>query len=130
MADDIRENAMGGGTPKRLRGLDANGNSISPTLAEVAKALPKRNQFDVEIAAGEEYSLSVSVYNTLFLYETSSIGFGCMIFLGWERTEILGNSAFSNNNTAGKICIYNIEKGKYAIKNGTSKSCRLTVNVV
>ena len=38
MADDIRENAMSGGTPTRLRGLDANGNSISPTLAEVAKA--------------------------------------------------------------------------------------------
>ncbi len=41
MADDIRENAMSGGTPKRLRGLDANGNSISPTLAEVENALPK-----------------------------------------------------------------------------------------
>ena len=40
MADDIRENAMGGGTPKRLRGLDANGNSISPTLEEVASAMP------------------------------------------------------------------------------------------
>ena len=40
MADDIRENAMSGGTPARLRGLDANGNSISPTLTEVAKALP------------------------------------------------------------------------------------------
>lgn len=41
MADDIRENAMSGGTPARLRGLDANGNSISPTLAEVENALPK-----------------------------------------------------------------------------------------
>ena len=40
MADDIRENAMGGGTPKRLRGLDANGSSISPTLAEVISAMP------------------------------------------------------------------------------------------
>lgn len=40
MADDIRENAMSGGTPARLRGLDANGNSISPTLAEVENALP------------------------------------------------------------------------------------------
>ena len=37
---DIKENAMSGGTPARLRGLDANGNSISPTLAEVMNAMP------------------------------------------------------------------------------------------
>ena len=37
---DIQENAMGGGTPARLRGLAANGNSISPTLAEVISAMP------------------------------------------------------------------------------------------
>ena len=36
---DIRENAMSGGTPKRLRGLDANGNSISPTVEEVVNAV-------------------------------------------------------------------------------------------
>ena len=41
MADkqDIRENAMSGGTPTRLRGLAANGNSISPTLEEVMNAM-------------------------------------------------------------------------------------------
>lgn len=38
---DIRENAMSGGTPTRLRGLDANGNSISPALAEVVSAMPE-----------------------------------------------------------------------------------------
>lgn len=37
---DIQENAMSGGTPARLRGLDANGNSISPALAEVISAMP------------------------------------------------------------------------------------------
>lgn len=37
---DIQENAMGGGTPARLRGLAANGNSISPTLTEVISAMP------------------------------------------------------------------------------------------
>ncbi len=36
---DIQENAMSGGTPARLRGLDANGNSISPALAEVVSAM-------------------------------------------------------------------------------------------
>jgi len=39
MAEDIRENAMAGGTPARLRGLDVNGNSISPTIKEVEKEL-------------------------------------------------------------------------------------------
>ena len=36
---DIRENTMSGGTPARLRGLAANGNSISPTLEEVMNAM-------------------------------------------------------------------------------------------
>lgn len=40
MADDIRENAMSGGTPARLRGLAANGDSISPTVAEVISTMP------------------------------------------------------------------------------------------
>ncbi len=40
MAEDIRENAMSGGTPARLRGLAANGDSISPTVAEVMNAMP------------------------------------------------------------------------------------------
>lgn len=40
MAEDIRENQMPGGTPAKIRGLDANGNSIAPTMGEVAKALP------------------------------------------------------------------------------------------
>ena len=39
MAEDIKENAMSGGTPARLRGLAANGNSISPTLEEVMNAM-------------------------------------------------------------------------------------------
>lgn len=40
MAEDIRENAMSGGTPARLRGIDDNGNSISPALADVMAAMP------------------------------------------------------------------------------------------
>lgn len=36
---DIKENAMAGGTPTRLRGLAANGDSISPTLTEVMNAI-------------------------------------------------------------------------------------------
>lgn len=130
MAEDIRENAMAGGTPTRLRGLDANGNSISPTLTEVAKALPKRNEFNIEIEAGEIYSLDVGSYNTLFVYYTSSAGVGCMVLLGWSSTYIIGDNRFSSSDVPDKICICNTGLGKYTIKNGLSSSITLKINVV
>ena len=127
---DIRENAMAGGTPARLRGLDANGNSISPTLTEVAKALPKRNEFNIEIEVGEIYSLNVGSYNTLFVYYTSSGGVGCMVLLGRSYTYIIGDNRFSSSDVPDKICIYNTGLGKYAIKNGMSSLITLKINVV
>ena len=130
MAEDIRENAMAGGTPTRLRGLAANGDSISPTVAEVAKALPKRNEFNIEIKAGEIYSLNVGSYNTLFVYYTSSAGVGCMVLLGWSSTHIIGDKRFSSSDVPDKICIYNTGLGKYAIKNGLSSLITLKINVV
>ena len=58
MADkqDIRENAMSGGTPTRLRGLAANGNSISPTLEEVMNAMGIYT-YSFTLAAKEEKDL-------------------------------------------------------------------------
>ena len=56
MADDIKENAMSGGTPARLRGLAANGNSISPTIQEVMNAM-EIYIFNLTLAAGEEKDL-------------------------------------------------------------------------
>ena len=53
---DIRENAMSGGTPVRLRGLAANGNSISPTLEEVMNAIGIYT-YSFTLAAGEEKDL-------------------------------------------------------------------------
>ncbi len=35
MAEDIKENEMQNGKPARLRGIDADGNSITPTMEEV-----------------------------------------------------------------------------------------------
>lgn len=37
---DIRENQMPSGTPVRLRGLDAAGNSITPSMTEAVNAMP------------------------------------------------------------------------------------------
>ena len=56
MADDIKENAMSGGTPARLRGLAANGNSISPTLGEVMNAMGIYT-YSFTLASNEEKDL-------------------------------------------------------------------------
>lgn len=40
MAEDIKENEMQNGKPARLRGIDTDGNSITPTMEEVTDALP------------------------------------------------------------------------------------------
>lgn len=66
MADDIKENAMGGGTPTRLRGLDANGNSISPTVVEVMKAM-EIYIFNLTLAVGEEKDLGDLGYGIYLL---------------------------------------------------------------
>ena len=65
MADDIRENAMAGGTPARLRGLAANGNSISPTLAEVVSAMPIATHSSKGIMSADQ---------AFYLRETTIIG--------------------------------------------------------
>ena len=69
MADDIKENAMSGGTPARLRGLAANGNSISPTIQEVMNAM-EIYIFNLTLAAGEEKDLGDLGYGMyLFLFK-------------------------------------------------------------
>lgn len=56
MAEDIKENAMSGGTPARLRGLAANGDSISPTLGEVMNAMGIYT-YSFTLASNEEKDL-------------------------------------------------------------------------
>lgn len=65
---DIRENAMSGGTPVRLRGLAANGSSISPTIQEVTNAMP--------VATKEEKGLfpKITGRSPLFLYKELNAG--------------------------------------------------------
>ena len=66
MAEDIKENAMSGGTPARLRGLAANGNSISPTLEEVMNAMGIYT-YSFTLAAGEEKDLGDLGYGMYLL---------------------------------------------------------------
>lgn len=57
MAEDIKENEMQNGKPARLRGIDADGNSITPTMEEVTDALPGEQKYD----RGVYYSLPKSI---------------------------------------------------------------------
>jgi hypothetical protein len=68
MADkqDIKENEMGGGTPARLRGLAANGNSISPTLGEVMNAMGIYT-YSFTLASNEEKDLGDLGYGMYLL---------------------------------------------------------------
>ena len=61
MAEDIKENAMAGGTPARLRGLAANGNSISPTLEEVASAMPVATMEEKGMASAGQGRVEYSI---------------------------------------------------------------------
>ena len=63
---DIRENTMSGGTPARLRGLAANGNSISPTLEEVMNAMGIYT-YSFTLAAKEEKDLGDLGYGMYLL---------------------------------------------------------------
>ena len=59
MAEDIKENAMSGGTPARLRGLAANGDSISPTVVEVMDVMGFK-RYVYELIDGQEISLETT----------------------------------------------------------------------
>lgn len=67
---DIQENAMAGGTPTRLRGLAANGNSISPTLTEVMNAMGIYT-YSFTLEAKEEKDLGDLGYGVYFLTSTA-----------------------------------------------------------
>ena len=77
---DIQENAMGGGTPARLRGLAANGNSISPTIQEVMNAMGIYT-YDLTLAAGEEKDLGNLGYG-LYLVTSPNIAISAIFICG------------------------------------------------
>lgn len=69
---DIKENAMAGGTPTRLRGLAANGDSISPTLTEVMNAIGIYT-YSFTLAASEEKDLGNLGYGLYLITQRVSI---------------------------------------------------------
>ena len=112
---DIQENAMAGGTPARLRGLDANGNSISPTLEEVASA----GQGRVEYSIVGEGSVDIPLpYYGIFLFVSEELDGSSLLFhLAYYKEDF--KAVIDSSNIVGNL--FNIEQ----IKDG-SKTIRVT----
>ena len=84
MAEDIKENAMSGGTPARLRGLAANGNSISPTLKEVMNAM-EIYIFNLTLAVGEEKDLGDLGYGMYLLASPNNAATAIFAFGSYSK---------------------------------------------
>ena len=84
MADDIKENAMSGGTPARLRGLAANGNSISPTLEEVMNAMGIYT-YSFTLAAKEEKDLGDLGYGMYLLASPNNAATAIFAFGSYSK---------------------------------------------
>ena len=129
MADDIKENAMSGGTPARLRGLAANGNSISPTVEEVMKAMGIYT-YDLTLAAGEEKDLGNLGYGLYLITSpdnaTTAI-FGCGAYPSCfvsdagrdnycDYTDKTKRVVFGRKEVNGNFFITNRDKNKITIR--------------
>lgn len=117
---DIRENAMSGGTPKRLRGLAANGNSISPTLAEVMNAMGIYT-YSFTLAASEEKDLGNLGYG-LYLVTSPNIAISAIFICGALSNSFVsdgGYNAYCDYTDGTKSIVFGRKEtnGNFFIKN-------------
>lgn len=126
MADDIRENAMGGGTPKRLRGLTANGNSISPTVEEVANAM-NINQFIKLLDKGD--NIEVKAYYAIFnIADATTAGYMFGVFANKVIPLSKSNSYSTIEDNPNTVNIYRKDEWTLVIQNNASnRAIRATI---
>ena len=120
MADDIRENAMSGGTPARLRGLAANGNSISPTLEEVMNAMGIYT-YSFTLASNEEKDLGNLGYG-LYLVTSPNIAISAIFICGALSNSFVsdgGYNAYCDYTDGTKSIVFGRKEtnGNFFIKN-------------
>lgn len=120
---DIRENAMSGGTPVRLRGLAANGNSISPTVVEVMNAMGIYT-YSFTLAEGEEKDLGDLGYG-MYLVASSTVGASAIFVCGSFKECIasdVGQKEFCDYADATKRIVFGRKEtnGNFFIKNNGS----------
>ena len=125
MADkqDIQENAMAGGKPARLRGLDANGNSISPTVVEVMKAM-EIYIFNLTLAAGEEKDLGNLGYGMYLLASPNNAVTAIYSVGAYQKCFVsdAGNNLFCDYTDGTKSVVFGRkeENDSFFIKNNRS----------
>lgn len=119
---DIRENAMSGGTPVRLRGLAANGNSISPTLEEVENALPKMSCIYHKVwTASKGDILVVKSSYSIFMVGDSASGSHIMGVFANNITVLSKQGAFSEvKDQEGMVNVYRQDEHNIVIQNNSN----------
>ena len=125
MADkqDIKENEMSGGTPTRLRGLAANGDSISPTLTEVISAMGIHTH-SFTLAAGEEKDLGNLGYG-LYLVTSPNIAISAIFICGALSSSFVSDGGYNvycdyTDGTKGVAFGRKTTNGSFFIKNNRS----------
>lgn len=116
---DIRENAMSGGTPTRLRGLAANGNSISPTLEEVMNAM---GIYTKKWDSNKGDLLEINAPYSIFIIGESVIGGHIMGVFANNITVLSKARQFSETkDQEGTINIYRKDEHSIIVQNNIEK---------
>ena len=121
---DIKENAMSGGTPTRLRGLDKNGNSISPTVEEVMNAMGIYT-YSFTLEAGEEKDLGDLGYG-MYLITSMALGISA-IFICNSYPDCFvsdgGKNRYCDYTDGSKSIVFGRKQlnGSYFVKNNQSE---------
>jgi hypothetical protein len=133
MADDIRENAMAGGTPARLRGLAANGNSISPTLEEVMNAIGIYT-YSFTLAAGEEKGLGNLGTGVYFLTSPTASRTAIYSVGAYQKCFVSdgGNNLFCDYTDGNKSVVFGRKEvnGSFYIKNNRDIEATFRLKVI
>ena len=130
---DIRENAMGGGTPTRLRGLDANGDSISPTLAEVMNAMGIYT-YSFTLAANEEKDLGDLGYGMYLLASPNNAVTAIYSVGAYQKCFVSdgGNNLFCDYTDGTKSVVFGRKEvnGSFYIKNNRDIEATFRLKVI
>ena len=128
MAEDIKENAMSGGTPARLRGLAANGNSISPTIQEVMNAM-EIYIFNLTLAAGEEKDLGDLGYGMYLLASPNNAATAIFAFGSYSKSFVsdAGSNFYCDYTDGTKPIVFGRKtvNGSFFLKNNDGNSVSL-----
>ena len=130
---DIQENAMAGGTPTRLRGLAANGNSISPTLEEVMNAMGMVT-YNFTLSANEEKDLGNIGTCVCFLTSPTAARTAIYSCGAYQKCFVSdgGNNLFCDYTDGTKIIVFGRKEvnGSFFIKNNRDVEAIFRLKVI